>query len=126
MMALDLDQLIDTMAIRLDGPNTPATLYFTILFIVTDPPEGQNGGIMLTLSNFALTNRFTDVPLPDTASGQGPTLICTLSHAEIVALVLGTRDIGGLQTPAVGDIGLWSTLQKYLTTPNPAFAIVTP
>lgn len=118
LMALDLDQLMDTMAVRLDGPNTPATHRFSIDFMVKDMPKGTNGRVLLTLSNCALTNH------PVTTRREEANLTCKLTHMELVNLVMGKMQIDSVNT--TGDKGVWNMLTSCLTMPNPAFAIVTP
>ncbi|KAH0563329.1 hypothetical protein GP486_002105 [Trichoglossum hirsutum] len=122
MMALDLDQLMDTMAIRID-PKKSGTAAFTIYFIVSDNDSKRNPiteKILLTLSNCALTNHYvTDDSLLT------PTLTCTLTHAQLVDLVMKTISIGDI-TNVSGDPSVWDDLMSYLTIPDPAFAIVTP
>ncbi|KAI9780032.1 MAG: hypothetical protein M1839_007014 [Geoglossum umbratile] len=125
MSALDLDQLIDTMAIRLEVPLTSGDLAFTIDFYVTDMTGDLDKGknrILLNLSNCALTNRY----IPDDTLGTA-TLVCELSHTTLAYLVMGKKEITDPDITIVsGDSSVWDTLYGYLTPSNPAFAIVTP
>ncbi|KAH0559742.1 hypothetical protein GP486_003741 [Trichoglossum hirsutum] len=121
MMALSLDQLMDTMAVRLAGPETtPASRFFSIEFTVTDMTEAEGNRILLTLSNCALTNRYL-IEL----GGATPTLVCSSTHSQLVQLVMKQIPITDI-TVVSGDSSVWDELMSYLTVPNPAFAIVTP
>jgi alkyl sulfatase BDS1-like metallo-beta-lactamase superfamily hydrolase len=130
MLALDLDQLMDTMAIRLNGPETDPTEYFIIGFVVTDMDPDENSSIRLTLSNCALTNHYVEATPPATKGAIAGTddldLLCTLSHLSLVQLVMGTIKIIDSSITTTGDIRVWGTLKDYLTVPETDFAIVTP
>jgi alkyl sulfatase BDS1-like metallo-beta-lactamase superfamily hydrolase len=127
MMALDLSQLMDTMAIRLDGPSIPPGQGpFTIEFVVTSEAGVIEDRISLTLSNCALTNRRPRAihAASATSSDGVATLSCKLTHSELVHLVMGGISIRDINTS--GDASLWNTLTSYLAMPEPDFAIVTP
>ncbi|MCJ1400226.1 hypothetical protein MMC11_003430 [Xylographa trunciseda] len=121
-MALELGQLMDSMAIRLDGPAAQIHA-FTIDWFVTNMSQQ----LRLTLSNGALTNRSICAAEPGAADSA--TLSCWLSHEDLVNLVIGVyirvEDVPDL-TAYNGDTTVWTTLSGLLTTPDPAFAIVSP
>ena len=121
-MALELDQLMNSMAIRLDGPKAQ-THALTIDWFVVD--MGQQ--LRLTLSNCALTNHTIDPAEP--GASDSATLSCWLSHSDLVNLVTGTykgiEDVPDI-VAYTGHTSAWTTLSGLLTTPNAAFAIVTP
>jgi alkyl sulfatase BDS1-like metallo-beta-lactamase superfamily hydrolase len=131
MMALDLGELMDTMAIRLDGPGVPAadpidpdSQPFNIEFLVmsesgVDPPITEDR-IVLTLSNSALTNR-----RPVATPGDEVGLTCTLTHKQLVELVMGTMTLPDPRIISDGNTNLWSTITSHLLPLDPAFAIVT-
>ena len=111
-----------SIAIRLDGPNVQ-TQAFTIDWFMVDMAQQ----LRLTLSNSALTNHTIDAAEPGTFSSA--TLSCWLSHDDLVKLVIGINatvdDIPDLVS-VNRDKSVWTTLTGLLTTPNAAFAIVTP
>jgi alkyl sulfatase BDS1-like metallo-beta-lactamase superfamily hydrolase len=120
MEALDLDQFMDTMAIRLNGPRTPSHDHFTIEFSII----GMDTSVLLTLSNSALTNRTVEKDRLRTADTEDPNLKCVLTHSSLVQLVMGDITINDVH--ATGQKEVWPRLLTYLTVPDPAFAIVTP
>ncbi|MCJ1393405.1 hypothetical protein MMC18_006279 [Xylographa bjoerkii] len=108
-LALELDQLMDSMAIRLDGL-AAQTHAFTIDWFVTNMFQQ----LRLTLCNGALTNRSIDAAEPGTADAA--TLCCWLSHKDLVKLVIGVHPAGrcagldGLQRRHYGvDDVKWAT-----------------
>ncbi|MCJ1352142.1 MAG: hypothetical protein MMC33_002126 [Icmadophila ericetorum] len=120
-MALELNQLMDTMAVRLDGLAAQTQPLTSMDWYITDLNPKQQ--LRLTLSNGALTNRAFDTPPPTV-----PTLKCTLIHADLVNLVLGiTKTIeDNPNIVSEGDTIVWTTLMGLLVVPNAGFAIVTP
>ena len=122
-MALELNQLMDTMAVKLDGLAAQYESFTIDWYVYMSTYQRQD--IRLTLSNGALTNhaRFPDLELEGSAD-----LTCTLKHQDLVDLVLGnTKTIK--DNPNImyqGDPCKWTTLKNYLRAPNAGFAIVTP
>lgn len=139
---LEIDQLIDTMSIRLDGMKAQNDPFF-IEAQVTD----KKAGWLMTLSNGALTHHQVDwvdvsstraepppttSSAPKTANGSStapPKLTIWLTHMELVDLVSGDlvsgdRNLDGLTCEGDKDL-LWR-LFGYLTDADAGFAIVTP
>ncbi|MER5867885.1 alkyl sulfatase dimerization domain-containing protein [Kitasatospora sp. NPDC002040] len=115
-MALTVDQLIDSLAVRVNGPrawDTPLTLDW----LFTD----QQHGWRLTLSNGALTHRSAPA---GQSLGAGPAdLTLTLTKPQLLGLLAGQQPDG---IESSGDPGALATLFAALDTPDPNFAIVTP
>ncbi|MFE4214235.1 alkyl/aryl-sulfatase [Streptomyces sp. NPDC056844] len=112
-MALNVDQIIDSLAIRIDGPRAWDTA-LTMAWHVTD----RDRTWYLTLSNGALTYR---------SAGGKPTtpadLTLTLTTPQLFAVLAGH----GLDGAGVhGDPGVLDRLTALLDTPDPDFAVVTP
>jgi alkyl sulfatase BDS1-like metallo-beta-lactamase superfamily hydrolase len=119
LAALTLDQLFDSLAIRVDGPRSwDADL--TLRFVPTDSEP-----VTVWLRNGVLTH----------ITGTGPTTAdpdveITLPESDLRALLLGTltpRQLTGRTNVKVtGDLGRLTELLGHLGTPDPDFAIVTP
>ncbi|MYW66379.1 MBL fold metallo-hydrolase [Streptomyces sp. SID8379] len=112
MMALSVDQLIDSVAIRIDGPKAwdlkmRMDWSFPALGVVYH----------LTVRNGVLTYRSDD----EADSGAGVTL--TMSKAQLLAL-LGGKGLGDIKVE--GDASLLTKLLAVVDKPDPNFAIVTP
>ncbi|KAL4879220.1 beta-lactamase-like protein [Aspergillus karnatakaensis] len=124
LIALDLEQMFDTVAIRVNGPKAWKES-FTIAFMVSRMGrEDSQQGWLLNLSNGAVTGHGVDY-LPSSSGGFSALLTIWLTQRELAQLISGDRpDLAGLTTS--GDAEIWTTLASLLTTPDPAFAIVTP
>ncbi|MDR3079327.1 MAG: MBL fold metallo-hydrolase [Streptomyces sp.] len=116
MMALTVDQLIDSLAIRVDGPRAWDTA-LTMDWNLTD--EGRTWRI--TLSNGALTYRCTRTT--DEAPAGPPDLTLTLTKPQLLGVLAG-HGLDGVTT--TGDPTVLATLTALLTTPDQGFPIVTP
>ncbi|KQV19540.1 MULTISPECIES: alkyl/aryl-sulfatase [unclassified Kitasatospora] len=115
-MALTVDQLIDSLAVRVNGPrawDTPLTLDW----IFTD----QQRGWRLTLSNGALTHR--SAPAGQSLGAGGADLTLTLTKPQLLGLLAGQQPDGIERS---GDPQALARLFAVLDTPDPNFAIVTP
>ena len=122
LLALSVEQLIDTLAIRIDGPRA-AEAKFKIAIFIRDLDVGWG----LTLGNSVLTHRGVPFVGEQEARKEGlkATLQFWIAHRELVELVAGVRrDLKGLSW--VGDEGVWGVLVGLLTVPDGGFAIVTP
>ncbi|KAE8377056.1 beta-lactamase-like protein [Aspergillus bertholletiae] len=118
LMALDLEQLFDTIAINVDGPKAWSQS-FTIDFMIMDMSKGWH----LNLSNGAVTGHEIEYRGPSNATDASFTI--WLTHMDLASLIAGDRkNLDGLTT--AGDVTCWETLASLLTAPDPAFAIVTP
>jgi alkyl sulfatase BDS1-like metallo-beta-lactamase superfamily hydrolase len=111
--ALSVEQLFDTLAIRVDGPRA-WDLSLTLDWEFTDLGERYR----MTLSNGALTHG----PL-DGARTAPADLSLTLTR-ERLARLIADGDATGIDH--LGDLGALSTLLSVLDSPDPDFAIVTP
>ena len=122
-MALELNQLMDTMAVKLNGLDAQYESFTIDWYVYMSTYQRQD--IRLTLSNGALTNH---ARIPDQEPEGSADLTCTLKHQDLVDLVLGTtKDIrDNKDIMYQGDPSKWCTLRKYLQVPNAGFAIVTP
>ena len=110
--ALTVEQLLDTIAIRIDGPRA-AKESMVIEFHFTD----SDTTLRLTLSNGALIQ--TENP----RSAATADLTLTLTKAQLLGL-LGGHGLAGIEH--VGNPGILGRLLALLDTPDAAFSIVTP
>jgi len=110
--ALTVEQLFDTIAIRIDGPRAAAES-MVIEFHFTDSGDT----VRLTLSNGALIQTEN----PRTAATADLTL--TLTKSQLLGL-LGGHGLAGIEH--TGDPAVLGRLLGLLDTPNAAFSIVTP
>ncbi|WP_280274236.1 alkyl/aryl-sulfatase [Nocardia wallacei] len=117
--ALNVEQLFDAIALRIDGPRAWSA-HLTIDWRVSDRnlvhrTELRNG----LLVHFDIDG---DVPAPDATF--------TLTDADLHAALLGGRDLRQMiadgTVAADGDATVLAELVGYLDTPDPDFAIVTP
>ncbi|MFH8890381.1 alkyl/aryl-sulfatase [Streptomyces sp. NPDC017949] len=115
-MALTVDMLIDSLAIRVDGPRAWDEK-LTMTWNVTD--EGRTWH--LQLSNGALTYRSAGTG----TDGQVPAadLTLTLTKPQLLGVLAGAG-LDGVHVQ--GDPQVFATLAGLLDTPDPDFAIVTP
>lgn len=115
MSALSVEMIIDSLAVRLDGPRA-AEWGFVIDWKLTDVGRA----VRLTLSRGALTHRSgtADAPL----RGE-PDLTITSTKLQLLNLLTANdTDCIGFD----GDRRLLDTLTGLLDTPDPRFPIVTP
>ncbi|MFF4322935.1 alkyl/aryl-sulfatase [Streptomyces sp. NPDC001568] len=115
-MALTVDMLIDSLAIRVDGPRA-WDVKLTMTWNVTDEDRTWH----LRLSNGALTYRSAATD----ANGQAPAadLTLTLTRPQLLGVLAGAG-LDGVHVQ--GDPRVFATLAGLLDTPDPDFAIVTP
>ena len=111
IQALTVEQLFDSIAIRIDGPKAWSQA-LTIDWDFTD--EGAR--YRMTLSNGALIHWANPAP-------GGTDLTLTLTKPQLLGMLAG-KDPEGIQT--TGDPGALQRLLGLLDTPDPGFAIVTP
>jgi alkyl sulfatase BDS1-like metallo-beta-lactamase superfamily hydrolase len=110
--ALTIEQLFDTLAVRIDGPRA-ANESLIIDWRFTD----TGTDIRLTLSNGVL------IPTVNPRSPATPDATLILTKAQFMAL-LGGRGLDG--TECRGDPAALTRLMSLLDTPDPGFAVVTP
>ncbi|MDX2396079.1 MBL fold metallo-hydrolase [Streptomyces sp. DK15] len=115
-MALTVDMLIDSLAIRVDGPRAWDEK-LTMTWNVTDEDRTWH----LQLSNGALTYRSAGTG----TDGQVPAadLTLTLTKPQLLGVLAGAG-LDGVHVQ--GDPQVFATLAGLLDTPDPDFAIVTP
>ncbi|SNY66181.1 alkyl/aryl-sulfatase [Paractinoplanes atraurantiacus] len=109
--ALTIEQLFDSIAIRVDGPRA-WTASLTIDWRFTD----LGSSFRMTLSNGAL------IHWPAEAAA-GADLRLSLTKAHLLGILAG-RGLEGVETE--GDPKVLQVLVELLDEPDPAFAIVTP
>lgn len=110
--ALTVEQLFDTLAIRIDGPRAAAES-LVIDWHVTD---------MLTTVRLALSNgALIQTENPKTQADADLTL--TLTKAQLLRVLAG-HGLDGIEH--TGDLVALDKLRELLDTPDPAFPIVTP
>ena len=109
--ALSVEQLFDSIAIRVDGPKA-WDLHVTIDWVFTDLDER----VRMTLANGVLVHG------PHTA-GDGADLTLTLTKVQLLGL-LGGAGLAGITTS--GDPTVLQTVLGVLDHADPDFPIVTP
>ncbi|MFE2043751.1 alkyl/aryl-sulfatase, partial [Streptomyces sp. NPDC059477] len=119
LAALTLDQLVDSLAVRVDGPRS-----WHADLSIRFHPHGADP-VTLRLRNGVLvhtTGTTPEVSEPDTD--------ITLSEADLRAILLGTADLSDLadqgRAEIAGDPRKLTELLGHLGDPDPDFAIVTP
>ncbi len=110
--ALSVEQLFDTLAIRVDGPRA-ASESFAIVWNFTDTGDT----FRLTLSNGAL------IQTPNPKTTIDPDLELTLTKHQLLGLLAGQ---GLDDIDHQGDAGVLGRLLALLDTPDRGFPIVTP
>ncbi|PTB46502.1 hypothetical protein M441DRAFT_53244 [Trichoderma asperellum CBS 433.97] len=134
LMALGLDQLFDTIAIRVNGPRAFLEQGVTIDFMVDDMPQNLKkspAGWHVRLSNGVLTGHgveYTPSPKPRDSNID---LTVWLNHETLVAVVGGAaigKPISLDKTTAItsGNTRAWDTITSLVSLPNLSFNIVTP
>lgn len=113
MTALSVEQLLDSVAIVVDGPRA-WDLHLTLDWHVTDLGEHHRA----TLSHGALTHHRLDGHPAEPAD-----VSLTLTKDQLLALLAG-EDPEGIEH--TGDLGVLRTLMSVLDKPDPDFAVVTP
>ncbi|MGA5193545.1 alkyl/aryl-sulfatase [Streptomyces exfoliatus] len=111
-VALTTAMLLDSVAIRIDGPRAWDE-DLTVDLVLTDEQRHYR----LTLHNGALTHRV----VTDPRAPAGVTL--TLTKPQLLGVLAG-QDLDGIAT--TGDPTVLTRLFSYVTKPDPAFPIVTP
>ncbi|MFD5363011.1 alkyl/aryl-sulfatase [Streptomyces tendae] len=120
LAALTLEQLFDSLAIRVDGPRS-WDADITVRFDLQDADS-----VTLRLRNGVLTHTVGDGP-----AAADPDVGITLAETTLRAVLLGVTapeelaDQPGV-TITVGDPAKLSALLGHLGTPDPDFAVVTP
>ncbi|MGW7090946.1 alkyl/aryl-sulfatase [Streptomyces sp. NPDC054874] len=117
-MALTVDMLIDSLAIRVDGPRAWDEK-LTMTWKVTDEGRAWH----LRLSNGALTYRSTDAPAGTDGPAAAADLTLTLTKPQLLGVLAG-KGLDGVGVQ--GDPQVFATLAGLLCTPDPDFPIVTP
>ncbi|MEV4875607.1 alkyl/aryl-sulfatase [Streptomyces cyaneofuscatus] len=120
-MALTVEQLVDSLAVRVDGPRAWDT-ELVIDLVVTDSPAAPSRH-RLTLHNGALTHRTAGRPdSPRTPAG----LTLTLTKQRLLSVLAGGGLDGTDGIEQSGDASLLGDLFAVLVEPDASFPIVTP
>lgn len=114
-MALTTDMLLDSIAVRIDGPRA-WNEDLTIDLVLTDEQHRHR----LTLHNGALTHRSAPA---DTQPSTQPGLTLTLTKPRLLGVLAG-KGLDGVTVD--GDPELLSRLFSCVTESDPAFPVVTP
>lgn len=125
-MALTIEQLLDTLAIRINGPKSWDIIPFQIEIMLSDVAKthgsSNKSGWHVNFGNATMTDHeidFSDTP------NSGVNFTFWAGHQDLVDLVDGSRnDFTGLTTQ--GDPEVWNTLFGLLEPLDTGFAIVTP
>jgi alkyl sulfatase BDS1-like metallo-beta-lactamase superfamily hydrolase len=119
LAALSLDQLFDSLAIRVDGPRC-WDVDITVRFGLTDGEP-----VSLRLRNGVLTHVTGTGPL-----ATDPDVEIALAERDLREVLVGAAEPAGLAdregVEVTGDIGRLTALLGHLVAPDPDFAIVTP
>jgi alkyl sulfatase BDS1-like metallo-beta-lactamase superfamily hydrolase len=110
--ALTIEQIFDTLAIRIDGPRA-ASERLVIEWHFSD----DDTTLRTELSNGAL------IQTQDPRTSSNADLTLTLTKPQLLGLLTG-RGLDGIET--AGDPSVLARLTGVLTEPDPAFPIVTP
>jgi alkyl sulfatase BDS1-like metallo-beta-lactamase superfamily hydrolase len=110
--ALTIDQLFDSVAIRINGPRAWDE-HLTIDWVFTDVGHTYR----LELTNGVLIQHL------DPADGSTD-LTVTLNKPQLIGLLTGAGGLDGIATD--GDLGVVQRLLAVIEAPTPGFAIVTP
>lgn len=108
---LSIEQIFDTLAIRIDAPKA---WHDTIVIDWTFTDLGRS--YRTTLRNGVLVQQ------QDPPAGH-PDLSLTLTKPQLLGMLAG-KGLGGITHD--GDLGSLARMQAYLDAPDPRFAIVTP
>ncbi|MEU6099341.1 alkyl/aryl-sulfatase [Streptomyces flaveolus] len=111
--ALSVDQVFDSLAIRVNGPEAWEHTVSTHWHF-TDLGERHQ----VTLRNGVLVHYVTERP------DEGTELTLTLTKPRLTAMLAGRGDLDGIEHS--GDPAVLRTLLSVLDEPDPHFAIVTP
>ena len=116
LSALTVDQLLSSLATRLDGPRAQHEMFALELRL-----EDLKTSYQLVLSNGVLIHR-SGVLGGSFRESVG--FSCILTKARLIQVLVGKASLDGLEQ--TGDPRLLQKLLSYMVDPNPSFAIVTP
>jgi alkyl sulfatase BDS1-like metallo-beta-lactamase superfamily hydrolase len=119
LAALSIPQLLDSLAIRVNGPRSWHD-HFVMSWNITD----HNAIYIMELRNGVLNHKTADAP----AAGSP---VFTLTKAVLTGMLIGMVDpkkavADGLLKIEGDDGSKLATLVSYLDAPNPAFNIIEP
>ena len=112
LAALTVEQLLDAIAIRIDGPRAWDEV-LTVDWRFTDLGQTHRA----TLRNGVLTHRIVE------EVGEAPDLTLVLERPQMLGVILG---VGLDQIQTEGDLGVIARLLAVIETPDRNFPIVTP
>lgn len=113
--ALSIDQLLVSLAIRIDGPRAQAESFIIDLHL-TDQQQRRR----LIMSNGALIHRH------GSEGDTGADLTCALTKKQLLGIFATKRVPQGSGLECVGNKALLERLLSLVTDPDPTFHIVTP
>lgn len=113
---LTVDQLLTSLATRLDGPRAQHESFALELRL-----KDLGRSYQVFLSNGVLIHREVG---PDDRVPESVEFSCTLTKAELIRVLINKTSVEGLEH--VGDPKLFARLMSYMVDANPSFAIVTP
>lgn len=125
MIALNLVELVDSVAITIDGPKAAQHGSFSIELQV--PDIGSGTGYLMSLSNGALTHREVEYEAFSEFSTDTATLTLWPTHEQLVAMLHDKN--ADLDTQGIKWTGNEKVLAEFfglVTDQDPGFAIVTP
>jgi alkyl sulfatase BDS1-like metallo-beta-lactamase superfamily hydrolase len=132
LMSLNLDQLFDVIAIRVEGPRAFKHGNVTIDFMVEDIPHNlgtANLGWHLRLSNGAVTGHDVPYVSPPEPRDRKVGLTVWVDHKSLVAIVASAaagKPFKIDKFTTAGNIEDWYAIASFVQIPNPAFNIVGP
>lgn len=113
--ALSVDQILISLATRIDGPRAQAESFIIDLHI-TDLKQHRR----LIMSNGALIHRHLS------KGDDGAGLSCKLTKLQFLSILAAKGPLEGHGLQFFGDKGLLEKLMSLVTDPDPSFRIVTP
>ena len=127
LVALELQQVADTVAIRVDGLAAQHES-FTIEMNISDTHIGWPKGYLMTMSNGALTHHEVKCRDPPPEAGETTASLTFWASREQLAKIVAESkaDIDSLGITYVGEKNYLEILFSYVLEPDSGFAIVTP
>lgn len=120
LLGLTVEQLLSSLAVRLDGPRAQYESFAIDLHV-----QDIKRSFRLVLSNGVLIHRGREFRRSSEGTQEQPVgFSCSLTKAQLTGLLLGKGRVENYEN--TGDPRLFETLISYATDPDPCFAIVMP